>query len=289
MDRGHARAVIMILSSTFLFPVTDAIGKLLAMQIPVPQVVWGRLFFQCLVIALISFYRSNRSRLGTKSPLLQLSRSILWFANIMLLIAALPLMPLATAVTVLFTYPIFVTLFSGPLLGEEIGARRWTAVLLGFAGTALAMRPGFGVTMWGILLVVGAAVAAALFQIVTRRLAATDPSFATLFYTSLGSAVLSSLALKLDWVPLTIPQWELLALSGIVGGASSWLVIEAFSRATPAALAPLSYFEILWAAVLGLLLFQEIPDGWMILGALLIIAGSAYSASYRNFRRESAR
>jgi drug/metabolite transporter (DMT)-like permease len=276
IERARLVPVLLMLATVILFPVSDAIAKLLTGALPVVEVVWGRLFFQSLVVAALA--AAGGARLRTTRLPLQLGRALLFFANIVMMIAALSLLPLGTAITILFTFPIFVTALAVPLLGERIGAGRWAAVLIGFAGTIVIIRPGFPGSYLGVVLALAAALASAAFQIMTRRLASTEAPVATLLYTSVGGAVLASLAALPAWLPPSLGQWGLLALSGVLGGAVNWLVIKAFSYASPAVLAPLSYGEILGAALLGFLLFGEVPDARLASGAVLIIASGAWSA-----------
>jgi drug/metabolite transporter (DMT)-like permease len=276
MHRGGIAPVLLILASVLLFPVTDAIAKMLAGTLPVVEVAWGRLVFQSLAIAVLA--GTAGVRLRTTRWRLQLSRSLLHVANIALLVGALSLLPLGTAVTILFTFPILITALAVPLLGERVGARSWVAVLLGFAGTMIILRPGFPGSYLGVALAFGAALASAVFQIVTRRLVLTDAPLATLLYSSVGAAMIASLAAVPAWIPPSPSEWAWLALLGVLGGAVNWLVATAFRYVSPAVIAPLSYGEIIGAAALGYLFFGEVPDAYFVIGAALIIVSGAWIA-----------
>ena len=276
--RTERKALALMLSTVLLFPVSDAIAKFLAVRVPVLEIVWGRLFFQSLVVGLLAFGAGAGRRLRSRRPGLQAVRALLLLANIVSFITALTLMPMATAVTILFVSPIMVVALSAPLLAERVAPRRWLAVLLGFVGASVAVNPGLPDAYLGAALALGSALAAALFQIVTRPLVMVDPPVATLFYTSLGGAALAALALPFLWTALGPAEWGLLVFSGALGGVTNWLVLRAFSYATPAVLAPLSYAEILGAAFLGWLVFGEVPDPRLALGAVLIVAAAALSA-----------
>lgn len=276
MHQGGIGPVLLILATVLLFPVTDAITKMLAGALPVVEVAWGRLVFQSLAVALFAVAASVRLR--TTRVLLQLSRSLLHIANIGLLTGALSLLPLGTAVTILFTFPILIAALAGPLLGERVATRSWVAVLLGFAGTIIILRPGFPGSYLGVFLAFGAALASAVFQIVTRRLVFTDAPLATILYSSVGAAFVASLATVPTWIPPSASEWGWLALLGVLGGVVNWLIVTAFRYASPAVIAPLSYGEIIGAAILGYFVFGEVPDAYLMIGATLIIVSGAWIA-----------
>jgi drug/metabolite transporter (DMT)-like permease len=272
--RGGLAPVLLILASVVVFPVTDAIAKMLASALPIVEVASGRLVFQSVFVAALAL--AAGAPLRTKRVMLQFSRSLLHVANIALLTAALSLLPLGTAVTILFTFPILITALAVPLLGERVESSRWAAVLLGFAGTVIILRPGFPGSYIGVVLALGAALASAVFQIVTRRLVFTDAPLATVLYSSVCATIIALPAAVPAWVPPSLGQWGWLMLLGILGGMVNWLVITAFRYASPAVVAPLSYGEIIGAAVLGYFFFGEVPDRYLVVGATLIIISGGW-------------
>jgi drug/metabolite transporter (DMT)-like permease len=274
---NYVKGALFMLATVVLLPVSDTIAKALTLEMPVLQVVWGRLFFQGLVAASFVVARGFWCHVRTQRLGLQFGRSVLFLCSIGLFIWALSSVPLATAVALLFIFPILVTAFSA-LLGEKITLSRWIAVWVGFAGAITIIRPGFEATSWGALLVLCSAVISAISQFVTRHLVLIDSALTTLLYTSIGGGLVVSLLVCTSWMPMTATQWIWLALSGIVGGVVNFVMFKAFEYATPSLLAPFSYGEIPCATILGFLIFHDVPDLWTVVGAGLIILSGLYIA-----------
>jgi drug/metabolite transporter (DMT)-like permease len=275
---ARRRGILLMLLTMVLFVAADAVAKVLTHRYPVVEVVWGRFTFHLLLLLPILLTR-RRTLLRTNALRLQLARTVFQIASTMLFFAAIAILPLATATTISFAQPLLITILSVPLLGEKVGPRRWSAVVIGFIGVIVIIRPA-GVIAWAALLPLGTAASSAFYQIVTRLVARIDPVQASLFYTAAGGAFVASLAVPFVWQEPDLAGWLLMALTGALAGAGHFCIIMAYQRAPASVLAPFTFTQLIWATGFGYLIFGDLPDGWTLLGAL-IITGSGLYVFYR--------
>lgn len=270
-----AAGIGWMLVTVFWFITLDAIAKYLLQSYPVTQVVWARFFFH-LLTALVLMGTSLPRAIRSASPGLQLLRSLLLLATTTLFFLGVRTVPLATASTIMFLSPIFITVLSIPLLGEKVGPRRLMGVLFGFTGAVIVVRPGFDSISAGLLFLLAGSFTNALYQVTTRHVRLYDEPATTLFYTALSGAAVLSFAMPFEWRPPDAQGWFLLVSIGITGGIGHLCLIRAFRLAPAAAVAPFTYTGLLWASLLGFSIFGEIPDLWTLLGAALIIGSGLY-------------
>lgn len=282
------RGMLLMATGVSLFAVIDGIAKLLAAELPAMQVIWGRYLFSLLPLAALIPWRSWPTLLRTDRLALQIARALMPLLAGLFIVLALRYMPLADATAILFVSPLMVTALSIPLLGERVGRHRWAAVVIGFAGVVVVVRPGGGAMHWAALLPLGTAFVYALYQIATRMLSRSAGPLSTLAFTILVGLAASSLALPFGWRPPTGLQWALLALSGVLHGLSHFCIIRAFLTAGAATLAPFNYAQIIAAAIFGLVVFGDFPDAPTILGALVIVAAGLYVAWRERVRQAPA-
>lgn len=259
------------------FAITDATAKWLSGHISVFVVVWAR-YVSHFALSLVVFNPwTVPGLMRTRRPLLQIGRSALLFATTALNFTALQFLQLDQTVSIMFSIPFFVALFAGPILGEHVGVRRWIAIMVGFSGILLVVRPGAGGIHPAAILCLCAAATYALYAITTRMLAKSDASATTLFYTSLVGSVAASLPLPFVWEtprePLVLGA--MLEL-GLVAGVGHFLLILAHARAPAATLAPFIYTQIVSMSLLGWLIFGQVPSVWTLAGASVVIASGAY-------------
>jgi drug/metabolite transporter (DMT)-like permease len=189
-------------------------------------------------------------------------------------------MPLVNALTIAFTAPLMVTALSVPFLGEHVGWRRWTAVVFGFAGVLIILRPGAGLITPAAIGVIVAAFCYACLAITARKLAATENSFSLSVYVITGPLFFSGLSLPGDWAAPTTTGWLLFLLAGACS-AIAWLgIVGGYRRAPPAMLAPFEYTALVGGAIAGYYIWDEVPDRWVVAGAIVII-GSGLFVVYR--------
>ncbi len=258
------------------FAVTDATAKWLGGHTSVFMVVWSRYVIHFAFSLIVFNPWTVPGLLRTRRPGLQLLRSFLLFSTTALNFFALQYLQLDQTVSIMFSAPFFVALFAGPLLGEWIGAKRWAAILVGFAGILLVTQPGQGIH-WAAIFCLGAAIAFALYGITTRMLAPYDSSPTTLFYSSLVGSIAASLPLPFVWVTPTEPMVYAAMLElGAVAGAGHFLLILAHARAPAATLAPFIYIQIIAMVALGWLVFGDVPSLWTLAGAAIVVGSGIY-------------
>ena len=264
--------ILFILGSIGFITVIDTAAKYMTASLPPLQVVWGYFFGIFASLCLLAATKGSRlpRLLATRRPLLHIGRAGLLIASISLLFFALKFMTLADATAISFTSPLFITLLAIPILGERVDRARWLAVLGGLCGVLVMVRPGSGLADWISLLPLLGAVAFAAFQIATRLLAATETTFATLFYTGLFGLLWSSIALPFVWVSPETWHWLAFLVQGALGVAAHLCMIKAFEAAEASLLAPFNYSKIIWAAATGYLVFGDIPTLNTLAGAAII-------------------
>jgi drug/metabolite transporter (DMT)-like permease len=284
-EAGEARrtGILLMVLTGSLYVSADAVAKLLTQRYPVIEVVWGRFIFH-LALLLPILVAERGVLLRTSRLHLQLARSVCQIGSTVFFFAAIAVLPLATATTIAFAQPLLITALSAPLLGERVGPRRWSAVLIGFIGVVIIVRP-VGVFVFASLLPLATAAASALYQIVTRRVARVDPVRVSLFYTAAGGALAASLAVPFVWQTPDAAGWSLMALTGLLSGSGHFCIIHAYQRAPAAVLAPFTFTQLIGATLLGYLLFGDMPDGWTMLGALIITGSGLYVFYRENVRR----
>ncbi len=271
---------------TFIF--LDTIAKLLVAKYSFIQVTWGRYFFHMLPLLVLLAVRGQLHLARTGRPRLQLVRSALLFAASALFVLALRYLPLADAITLNHASPLLVTALSVPLLAEKVGWRRWAAVSVGFFGVLVVVRPGFEELHWAVALPLITAAAMAFYNITTRMLASTDSPLTTIFYTGVVGTIVSTAAVPFVWTPPDLWGWAGLVAVGVVGFLGHLAYIHAFTHAPPSFLSPMGYLSLVWATLVGWLLFDQLPDLWTFVG-MGIIAGSGLYILYRESIRRRER
>lgn len=275
--------IVLLVIGCQIVPVMDAFAKVLAYGYPVLQVVWARFFFHFLFIMPVVLWRHGLGAMFRLPRLwLQLLRGGFLVGATFCFFTALKHLPLADTLAISFVSPMLVTLLSPFVLGERVGWRRIAAVLVGFSGALVIVRPGFAEVGIGVFAALGSAACYACYVLATRKLAGTAPPLVTLAYTSVvGCAVLSAIMVTGGDAVWNTPDAEgllLMAGIGLVAVVGHFLVIRAYDLAEASLLAPFNYSEMVSAALLGLFIFSEFPDPWTWLGIAIIVASGVYIA-----------
>ena len=268
--------ILLIVAAMSVVPFMDAIAKHLSGHLPVLQLVWARYFFHFCLIFPVVLWRYGPRRLIPARPLLQLVRGGLLLASTVLFFAAISRMPLADALALIFISPLIVTALSPWVLGEQVGLRRRVAVLVGFAGALLIIRPGVGAIQWPALLALAAGLVFGFYLLTTRRLAGSAPPLVTLTYSAAAGALLMSLAVPFFWVMPSAMDLAAMAMMGLIAAGGHFLLIKAFDFAPASLLAPFTYSEIVMTTLLGFVVFGDFPDTWTWAGIAVIVASGVY-------------
>jgi drug/metabolite transporter (DMT)-like permease len=281
-------AILLIVGAVGCFAVLDSIVKFLAMRYPVPLLVWARYAVQAVVILLWLGPTMRLRLLQTERPGLQIARGTTVLLSSLCFFNALKFLPLAEATAINYTTPTLVILLSVLVLKERMTWPRWAFVAAGTAGMLLVVRPGAAILHGAALLALVGAAFYATFQIMTRKLSAEDPRV-TLFYSALCGTVLMTLLLPFvdREVDMPWPHVMLVGIMGMLGTAGHFLFILAFRHAPASGLTPFTYMQIVWATLLGLVLFSQFPDALALLG-MAVIAGSGLLLTWHERRRALA-
>lgn len=284
------RAAILCNLALLLFACMDTTTKYLAASFDVPLIVACR--FIGNVALMLAFVAPTRAR-----EMVQTQRTgLVWVrggclaASSLLIGLALQRMPVAETTAILFLSPMVVALLAGPLLAERIGWQGWGTALLGFGGVLLIVRPGSGLEAMGVLFALGAVIVTAAYQMLSRLLAASERTLALLFYSALIGAIVFGATLPwfLAGRPPTPVEAGLLALLGVLGGLGHFLFTAAFRYAPASLLAPMTYLQLIWASLLGWLVFAHVPDLVSLLG-MVVVGLSGVLVALRSRRRPEKR
>jgi drug/metabolite transporter (DMT)-like permease len=269
------RGILWMLLTSLLFVSLDATAKYLTRRYPVAEIVWARYLFHVVFSMIWAAPQLSvvlrRARFG-----MQAARGLALVATTGLYFIGISTIPLAEATSIQFLSPILVTALSVPLLGEQVGLRRWIGVGVGFVGAIIIVRPGAGILHAAALVVLASSFINALYLIATRVLNRTDYPLTTNIYSAAVGAAAASLFLPFGWVTPDLEGWLLMALAGFFGTTGHFCLIKAFAAAPPVAVVPFSYLGLLWSTLYGYLLFGDLPDHWTLLGALIIVGSGLY-------------
>jgi drug/metabolite transporter (DMT)-like permease len=274
---SHLRGILCMLLAVAAFCLMDASMKTLAPHYPPMQVAALRgLTSLPLVLVWVLVDGGPMQLVRVRWPL-HLLRGVLSVIMLVAFVYALKRLPLAEAYSLFFVAPLLITALAVPILGETVGWRRWLAIVVGLCGTLVVLRPtGAGMLSLGGLAVIVSATGYALSAIAVRVLGRTDSTQSMVFWML---AMLSGFALALawrEWVPLDAAHWKPIAMLGISGAIGQFGITEAFRRAPASVIAPIEYTALIWGFALDWLIWNTLPDRWMLAGAAIIVACGLY-------------
>ena len=271
------RGIALMTAGMFLFSGVDAMAKFLTETLHPIQIVWCRQLGLLAGVAILIGLRGP-GLLRSARPGLQISRGVLAACSASLFIMGVAYVPLADAVAITFVAPFMVTVLGALILREPVGLRRWTAVSIGFLGTLIVIRPGMGVIHPAAGLILIAAAAFAMRQVLSRILSGNDRTATTVAYTAIVSSALLTVPLPFFWqTPASGREIAVLVTMAIVAAVAETLVIMALDAAQAVVVAPMQYTLLLWGTLYGFFIFGQLPDVWTWLGAVIIVASGLYT------------
>jgi drug/metabolite transporter (DMT)-like permease len=282
--------ILMMLFAMSCIGVVDAFGKLIMQTMPQLQVVGGYflMIWLCAIVYGLGRGIKPKALFRSAAPLLQVARAMMLVLSLCMLFYALKFLPLAEATVISFTSPLWVVAFSAPFLGERVGWRRWAAVLVGLAGAAIVMQPGTDIFQWLALLPLIGAIFFAFFQLITRLLAGRDSFETTLCYSfGVGAVVVLTTAALTNWKTPSYEETLAIAGLGALGFTAHLTMLLSLNAADASLVAPFNYVRVLWAILLGFVLFNEIPGVWTFVGGGIVIASGLY-VLWRETRKKAA-
>ena len=276
------KAITFNLLAWVMLPIMDGFAKYLSSDLPVLQITWARYFFTVAFTFPIMFFFYRNQLKWSDKPKLQFIRGlILLIANICFFYS-ISVISLAKALTLAFVAPLIVTAFSPMFLGEKVGFRRWSAVVIGFVGSLVVIRPGFVEINLASLAALGTGVMYGFYLIITRKLSTSDNPLLTLLLTGIVGAVIITCVMPFVWVTPSLNQWSMMAAIGVFACIGHLFLILSLKYADASKLAPFSYFEIITNIIIGYYFFSDFPDNWTFLGLFIIVLSGIYIS-----RRES--
>jgi drug/metabolite transporter (DMT)-like permease len=276
------RGILLMVAAIGVFVLMDSIAKYLSQWYPVPGLVWARYLINLAILLAWFAARGELGRIRTARPGIQLARGFLLAAATLIYFTSLRVLPLADAAAISFVLPLFVAVLAVPMLGERLDMSRTVAVFAGLLGALLIVRPGSDLFTWYALLPIAMALCNALYQILTRKVAGVEHPLTSLIWGAIVGAVLLSVVAPFDWqTPQSAWHWALLCVIGLCASIGHYLLIRAYDYANATLLAPYTYTAIVWAVLLGFVMFGNLPDGWTVAGMAVIVFSGLFLAGHQ--------
>ena len=270
------KAIILNLCAWIMLPFMDAIAKYLSSELSFFQITWARYFFTVVFTLSFMFIFFRQSIRPSENIKLQVYRGLtLFFANICFFYS-ISVISMAKALTLAFVAPLITTALSPFMLNEKVGIRRWMAVIIGFCGSLVVIRPGFIELNLATVAAVATGCLSGVYLIITRKLHSTDNPLLTLLLTGVVGATIASFFVPIVWINPNPMQWIWLAIMGIFACLGHIFLILSLRYADASKLAPFGYFEIITNIILGYYVFSDFPDKWTFAGLFIIISSGVY-------------
>ena len=270
------KAIILNLSAWIVLPFMDTIAKYLSSEISFFQITWARYFFTVVWTLPLMFFFFRKNLKWSENPKLQILRGITLLSANICFFYSISIISMAKALTLAFIAPLVTTALSTIILGENVGIKRWSAVIVGFIGSLVVIRPGLIEFNLATFAALGTGFFYGVYLIITRKLHTVDNPLLTLLITGVVGAIISTLFVPIIWVNLSQSQWLWLALMGIFACLGHLLLIYSLRYADASKLAPFGYFEIVTTIILGYYFFEDFPDIWTFTGLFIIIFSGIY-------------
>lgn len=281
--------ITLVITAMFIFSLQDAITKTLAVIYSVPQILWIRyIFYIFFALAISARKKPLREALKSKTPWLQIFRSLLIVAEIGMFIVTIRYLSLAEMHALLATFPLMVTAIAALFLKEPVGIRRWGAVFVGFLGVLVILRPGLAAIQPAALLALVTALMFAAYNVMTRLVSRYDDGeTSTVYMAVVGVVVLTAIG-PFYWETPSFSDWGWLLALSISAATGHLLLIKALEAAPASTLQPFNYTLLVFATVVGYIFFDSLPDFWTVIGAMIVVTSGLYTI-YRERRRAPAK
>lgn len=279
------KGIGLILLSTVFLGCSDVTAKYLSATMPAIEITWIRFLVFALIMLPAMVPGSPVYAMHTERLTFQVLRGAALLGSSVLFISGLRYLPIAEAAATGFVSPLLVTALSIIFLGERVGMRRWIATAFGLAGVLVILRPGTSAFHPAAFFPLLSALSWASTLIMTRMMSGREAAITTMTYSAITGLALLTAMVPFVWVT---PSWQDILFGVFIGVASTagqWLVVLAFRYADASVLAPFQYTQLLWATILGYLVFGEVPSGWTVVGAMFVVASGLYIAHRERVRR----
>lgn len=279
-DNNNTRlGVLLMIATTFVFAVQDGISRHLASEYNVLMVVMVRYWFFAAFVTTIAYRKAGgiRAAARTDQPMLQIFRGLILAAEICVMIYAFTLLGLIESHAVFTSYPLLVAALSGPILGEVVGWRRWTAIFIGFVGVLIILKPGFGVFSPAAIVPLAAAFLFALYGLLTRYASRKDTAATSFFWTGVSGSVMMTIIGASYWEPMISSDWVWMGTLCITGALGHWLLIKTYEAAEASAVQPFAYLQLVFVSFIGVLVFGESIELNVAIGAAVVVCAGLFT------------
>lgn len=278
-EQNTRLGILMMVVTTFIFAVQDGISSHLAGEYNVMMVVMIRYWFFAAFVLTIASRKAGgiRAAAATRQPVLQAFRAVLLVAEICVMILAFTLLGLIESHAVFACYPLLIAALSGPILGEQVGWRRWAAIFIGFVGVIIILEPGYGVFEPEAVVPLLAAFMFALYGLLTRFAARKDTTATSFFWTgTVGSLAMTAAGIWF-WEPMTGSDWVWMAALCVTGALGHYTLIKCYEVAEASAVQPFAYLQLVFVSVIGISVFSETVRPNVAMGAVLVVGAGLFT------------
>ncbi len=278
-EQNTRLGIWLMIATTAIFAIQDGISRHLAATYNVYMVVMIRFWFFAAFVTFLAMRNDGglRAAVRTRYPVIQISRGLLLVAEVCVMVVAFTLLGLVESHAVFTCYPLLVAALSGPVLGEKVGWRRWTAIGIGFVGVLIILQPGLAVFSPYALVPLLSAFLFALYGLLTRYVARGDSASVSFFWTgTVGAAAITPLGL-LHWQEMTAGDWGWMALLCATAATAHWLLIRAYAVAEASAVQPFAYLQLVFVSFIGLGVFGETLRTNVVIGAAVVVSAGLFT------------
>ena len=278
-NQNERFGILLMIITTIIFASQDGLSKYLATEYNVYMVVMIRYWFFAAFVISVSSQKSGGIRrvAKTKSPLLQILRSLVLVAEVCVTILAFTLLGLAETHAIFASYPLIIAMLSGPVLGEYVGWRRWLAIFFGFIGILIILNPGSDIFSPYAFVPLGGAILFALYGLLTRYAGQYDNSSTSFFWTGVIGCIAMTVIGFNFWDPVSKADWNIMLLLSASGILGHYLLIKCYEVAEASAVQPFAYLQLIWASIIGVIIFGEQITTNVVIGAFIIVAAGLFT------------
>ena len=279
IKQNERLGIFLMVITTIVFASQDGLSKYLATEYNVYMVVMIRYWFFAAFVVTISSRKPGgvKQVAKTKTPLLQIFRSLILVAEMCVTILAFTLLGLAETHAIFASYPLIIAMLSGPILGEHVGWRRWLAICVGFFGILIILNPGNGIFSPYALVPLVGAILFALYGLLTRYAGQYDNSSTSFFWTGVvGCIAMTAIGLNF-WDPVSQADWSIMLILSASGMLGHFLLIKCYEVAEASAVQPFAYLQLIWASIIGIIIFGEQITTNVLIGACIIVGAGLFT------------
>ncbi|MBU2980532.1 DMT family transporter [Lentibacter algarum] len=269
----------LMVATTFIFAVQDGISRYLAGEYSVLMVVMIRYWFFAAFVTAVASRKDGgiRAAARTEQPFLQIFRGLLLAAETCVMVYAFTLIGLVESHAIFTSYPLLIAALSGPILGEAVGWRRWTAIFIGFVGVLIILKPGLGVFAPAAVVPLASALMFALYGLLTRYAARKDTAETSFFWTGVSGAIVMTVVGVSQWEPMTAHDWFWMAALCVIGATAHYLLIKVYEVAEASAVQPFAYLQLVFVSFIGVFVFSETVALNVAIGAAVVVCAGLFT------------